>query len=106
VSYNKSVMYKAGFPLDEYIDIYTLVRYIHTLYHNVWNIFQASENLGCVMVFTLVSAVQEFLLQLVEDIKNEIQSEKDRAREEEMRLDELKVSTSIICEVKQTKSRT
>jgi len=58
------------------------------------------------MVFTLVSAVQEFLLQLVEDIKNEIQSEKDRAREEEMRLDELKVSISIISEVEQTKSRT
>lgn len=60
--------------------------------------FQASENLGCVMVFTLVSAAQEFFLQLVEDIKNEIQSEKDRVRQEELRLEELKVRiASFLC---------
>lgn len=44
------------------------------------------------MVFTLVSATQDFLLQLVEDIKNGIQEEKKKIREEELRLEELKVS--------------
>lgn len=44
------------------------------------------------MVFSLVSATQEFLLQLVEDIKNGIQEEKTKQREEELRLEALKVS--------------
>ena len=44
------------------------------------------------MVFTLVSATQEFLLQLVEDIRNGIEEEKKKQRAEEMRLEELKVS--------------
>jgi len=51
---------------------------------------EATENLGCVMVFTLVSAAQDYLLQLVEDIKNGIEEEKKRKREEELRLEELK----------------
>ena len=44
------------------------------------------------MVFTLVSATQEFLLQLVEDIRNGIEEEKKKQRAEEIRLEELKVS--------------
>lgn len=47
------------------------------------------------MVFTLVSATQEFLLQLVEDIKNGMLEEKKKQREEELRLEELKVSFKV-----------
>lgn len=54
-------------------------------------IVQASENVGCVMIFTLVSAVQEFLLQLVDDIKQGVEEEKKRVRDEQRRLEDLKV---------------
>ena len=59
-------------------------------------LIQATENLGCVMIFTLVSAAQDYLLQLVEDIKNGIEEEKKRQREEELRLEELKVRVLIL----------
>lgn len=51
---------------------------------------EASENVGCVMIFTLVSAVQEFLLQLVDDIKQGVEEEKKRVRDEQRRLEDLK----------------
>lgn len=48
------------------------------------------------MIFTLVSAAQDYMLQLVEDIKNGIEEEKKRKREEELRLEELKVNVFSI----------
>ncbi|XP_057307692.1 RWD domain-containing protein 1-like [Hydractinia symbiolongicarpus] len=51
---------------------------------------QAEENIGMVMIFTLVSTAQEQLNNIIEDIKQEIQDEKDRAKLEQQRLDEIK----------------
>ena len=50
----------------------------------------ATENLGMVMVFTLVSAAQDMLLQFVDDIKKEIEDKKHAEYLEAKRLDELK----------------
>ena len=56
---------------------------------------QAEENLGAVMIFTLVSEAQEHLLEFVQDIKNDIQNEKDEIALEQQRLDEIKVNIFI-----------
>lgn len=49
-----------------------------------FNCFQANENLGMVVVFTIVSSVQEKLNQIVEQLAEEQQTEKDlRERERE-----------------------
>jgi len=50
----------------------------------------AEENLGMVMIFTLVSAAQEMVLQFVDDIKKEIEEKKEQEYLEQKRLDELK----------------
>jgi len=50
----------------------------------------ANENIGMVMIFTLVSAAQEMLLQFVDDMKKEIEDKKQAAYAEEKRLEELK----------------
>lgn len=50
----------------------------------------ANENLGMVMVFTLVSAAQELLLQFVDDIKKEMEEKKQQEYLEAKRLEELK----------------
>ncbi|XP_035686623.1 RWD domain-containing protein 1-like isoform X1 [Branchiostoma floridae] len=44
---------------------------------------QAEENLGMVMVFTLVSAVQERLSELVEEKKKQAEEERERKQREE-----------------------
>ncbi|XP_047127353.1 RWD domain-containing protein 1 isoform X1 [Hydra vulgaris] len=51
---------------------------------------KAEENLGAVMIFTLVSEAQERLLDFIQDIKKDIQLEKDRIALEQERLDEIK----------------
>jgi len=50
----------------------------------------AEENIGMVMIFTLVSAAQEMLLQFVDDIKKEMAAKKEAIYQEQKRLDELK----------------
>jgi len=50
----------------------------------------ANENLGMVMIFTLVSAAQEKLLQFVDDIKKEMEEKKQAEYLEAKRLEELK----------------
>ena len=54
--------------------------------------FQATENIGMVMVFTIVSAAQEKLLEFVQDIKKELEKKRQEEIEEQRRLDEIKVS--------------
>lgn len=51
---------------------------------------EASNSIGCVMIFTLVSAAQEFLLQIVDDIKHGIEAERQKEKLEQQRLEELK----------------
>ena len=43
---------------------------------------QAEENLGMVMIFTLVTAVQEKLNEMVDQIKNRREEEKERQERE------------------------
>lgn len=50
----------------------------------------AQENLGMVMIFTLVSAAQEMLLQFVDDIKAEVEEKKQAEYLKQKRLEELK----------------
>lgn len=45
-----------------------------------------------VMVFTIVSAAQEKLLEFVQDIKKELEKKRQEEIEEQRRLDEIKVS--------------
>lgn len=44
--------------------------------------FQAEENLGMVMIFTLVSAVQEKLNEIVDQIKTRREEEKKQKEKE------------------------
>jgi len=57
---------------------------------------EANENLGMVMIFTLVSAAQEMLLEFVDNIKKEIEDKKHEAYLEEKRLDELKYKSTPV----------
>jgi len=50
----------------------------------------AAENVGMVMVFTLVSAAQEMLLQFVDDIRAGVEEQKQAEYLEQKRLEELK----------------
>ena len=50
---------------------------------------QAVENLGMVMVFTLVSAVQDRLGEVVESVRAEREREKERREEEIKRKEEV-----------------
>jgi len=50
----------------------------------------ANENLGMVMIFTLVSAAQDILLQFVDEIKKEMEEKKQAEYAEAKRLEELK----------------
>lgn len=50
----------------------------------------ATENVGMVMIFTLVSAAQDMLLQFVDEIKKEIEDKKMEVYLEEKRLEELR----------------
>ena len=50
--------------------------------HTHAHIHKALENVGMVMVFTLVSAVQEKLGELVEAVKEELDRERERREEE------------------------
>lgn len=49
--------------------------------------FQAEENLGMAMVFTMVSAIQEELHCLVEQSKQKKQEEAERKQKEEEELE-------------------
>ena len=53
------------------------------------HVHKALENVGMVMVFTLVSAVQEKLGELVEAVKEEMERERERREEEEKRKEEV-----------------
>ena len=53
---------------------------------------QAGENLGTVMVFTLVYGVQEHLQEMVEREREEKEREKREREEEEKRLEEVGIS--------------
>jgi len=61
----------------------------HTHTHTNAHIHKALENVGMVMVFTLVSAVQEKLGELVEAVKEEMERETERREEEEKRKEEV-----------------
>ena len=50
---------------------------------------QAAENMGTVMVFTLVCGVQELLGEVVERGREERERERRRREEEERKLDEV-----------------
>jgi len=51
---------------------------------------EATENVGMVMIFTLVSIAQETLLTFVDDIKQEHEEKVEMEREEQRKLDEIK----------------
>ena len=53
-----------------------------------------------VMVFTLVSAVQEKLGEMVEAVRSERRREKERKEEEEKRKEEVTVSCYTSCKIK------
>ena len=44
-----------------------------------------------VMIFTLVSAAQEYMLNIIDEMKREIEDERRRAIMEQQKLDEIKV---------------
>lgn len=58
---------------------YCLNMYVHVM--SVWSL-QVEENLGMVMIFTLVTAVQEKLNEIVDLMKNRIEEEKRRKEKE------------------------
>ena len=60
----------------------------HT-HHPSTHTHKAEENVGMVMVFTLVSAVQERLGEVVEDARSERRREKEKKEEEEKRKEEV-----------------
>ena len=43
---------------------------------------KAQENLGMVMVFTIISALQEKLVEVVENVADDIRNEKERRERE------------------------
>jgi len=51
---------------------------------------QMDENLGCVMIFTIMSAVQEFLNEHIDTIKENIKFEKERKEREEKEAEQRK----------------
>ena len=51
---------------------------------------QAEENVGSVMVFTLVCGVQEHLQQRMERAREEVEREKREREEEQQRLEEVR----------------
>ena len=72
---------------------------LHT-YHASHTTHKAEENVGMVMVFTLVSAVQEKLGEMVEAVRSERRREKERKEEEEKRKEEVTVSCYTSCKIK------
>jgi len=51
---------------------------------------EAMENIGMVMVFTLVSAAQDKISDIIQEIKDEIYEKENRAKIEQQKLDEIK----------------
>lgn len=64
---------------------------------------QAEENLGMVMIFTLVTAVQEKLNEIVDQIKNRQEEEKQRKEREAEEAEKVRTVFFIMIIMKNTK---
>ncbi len=60
-------------------------------------VFQVEENLGMAMVFALVSALQEYLNERLDERKKEIAKKQEQIEEEKRKKQEEEVSEAYFC---------